>query len=204
MRFGIVSDIHCNIEGLKTALDHMGEIDALFCAGDMIFQYRWSNDVIGLLRDLDAHVVLGNHDEIFLSPAMQHAHARPNVDPVLLDWLRQQPAYLDVQVDGKRIHMTHGTPWEPRYEYKFPQDPIWRRAADLEADALFVGHTHFQMAKRFGSTLVINPGSTGDPRDTNNRYQLSCAVWDTDSDEVLFHEFADPTRNFLQTSGQMR
>src|SRR5690606_36670799 len=129
----------------------------------------------------------GNHDGIFLSPAMQHAHDKPNVDPVLLDWLRQQSPDLTVEIGGKRVHMTHGTPWEPRYEYKFPQDPVWRRAADLEADALIVGHTHFKMANRYGSTLVISPGSTGDPRDTKNGYQLSCAVWDTDADEVHFH-----------------
>lgn len=204
MRVGIVSDIHCNIEGLERALELMGDVDALFSAGDQIFQYRWSNDVIERLRDLDAHVVLGNHDEIFLSPAMEHAHDRPNVRPDLLDWLREQSTELTVPVDGKVVHMTHGSPWEPRYTYRFPEDPIWARAGSLDADTLIVGHTHFKMARHFGSTLVINPGSTGDPRDTNNGYQLSCAVWETATDEVTFHDFQDPTRTFLQHSGQIR
>ncbi|MDZ7728392.1 MAG: metallophosphoesterase family protein [Dehalococcoidia bacterium] len=54
MRVGIVADIHCNIAGLERGLELMGDIDALFCAGDSVFQFRWSNEVIERLRDLDA------------------------------------------------------------------------------------------------------------------------------------------------------
>jgi len=66
-----------------------------------------------------------------------------------------------------------------------------------------VGHTHFQMAQRFGSTLVINPGSAGDPRDHRNGFKLSCAAWDTTTDAVTFYDYDDPTRNFVSHSGQL-
>ena len=53
MKLGIVSDLHCNIDGLDRALETMGPIDALLCLGDGIFEYRFSNAVIGRLGELD-------------------------------------------------------------------------------------------------------------------------------------------------------
>ena len=89
--------------------------------------------------------------------------------------------------------MTHGSPWEPWRDYHYPHERIWcERAAELDCDAIIVGHTHFKMAQRFGRVLVINPGSAGDARDHRNDFQLSCAVWDTSSDEVIFLRLPGP------------
>lgn len=195
MRLGIVSDIHCNIQGLETALQLMGEIDQLWCAGDSVFQFRWSNEVVARLRELNAVVVLGNHEESILGPEGVRALAVESVDPELVAWMRQQPYRLERMIDGRKVVMTHGSPWEPWRDYQYPHERIWReRASELDCDAIIVGHTHFKMAERFGRVLVINPGSTGDARDHRNDFLLSCAVWDTSSDEVIFHEFPDPGR----------
>ena len=67
MRIGIVSDIHCNAAGLLAALKGMGDVDALICSGDTVYQYRFSNDVLVILRGAGAHLVLGNHDAVVLS-----------------------------------------------------------------------------------------------------------------------------------------
>jgi putative phosphoesterase len=203
VKVGIVSDIHCNIAGLERALDRMGAIDELFCAGDSVFQFRWSNEVIARLRDLEARVVLGNHEEILLGPDGVRALSSPKVDQELVAWLRQQPYGLQQVVDGKHVMMTHSSPWEPWRDYHYPHESIWSRAAELDCDTLIVGHTHFQMAQRHGGTLVINPGSTGDPRDHRNEFRLSCAVWDTTSDDVIFYDYDDPTRKFVSHSGQL-
>ena len=197
MRVGIVSDIHCNIAGLRIALEQMGDIDELFCAGDAVFEYRWSNEVVRLLRDLDARVVQGNHEDTLLGPSGARALSHPDVDQELVSWLRSQPYRLEVEVGGRRVLMTHGSPWEPWKDYLFPHAPRWQDAAQLDCDTLIVGHTHFQMATRFGEVLVINPGSAGDARDHRNDRQLSCAVWDTETDEVVFFDFADPQRPAL-------
>jgi putative phosphoesterase len=201
MRIGIISDIHCNIQGFRTGLELMGEIDELFCAGDSVFQFRWSNEVVGLLRELDAKVVIGNHEETILSRDGERAISSPKVDQELVAWMREKPYRLETEVAGKKIMMTHASPWEPWDEYHYPHEPIWARAAAFDYDAVFVGHTHFKMAQRFGKVLVINPGSAGDPRDSRNDFQLSCAVWDTTSDEVIFYDYPDPTRSFVAHSG---
>lgn len=201
MKLGIVSDIHCNIAGLERALELMTPFDELWCAGDSVFQFRWSNEVVSLLRELGARVILGNHEETLLGRDGERALSSPKVDQELVSWMREQPYRLEASVGGKSVLMTHGSPWEPWKEYHYPHEAIWTRAASLDCDTLIVGHTHFKMANRYGSVLVINPGSAGDPRDHNNEFQLSCATWDTTTDEVIFYDYKDPTRNFVRHSG---
>ena len=57
MKIGIVSDVHCNKRGLLRALDVIGDVDELICLGDSIYEYRFSNEVVQLLRDRGAHVI---------------------------------------------------------------------------------------------------------------------------------------------------
>src|ERR1035441_794155 len=86
VKLGIVSDIHANLAGLQHALDAMGPIDELLCLGDAIFEYQFSNEVIALLKDRAAQVIIGNHEEVFLSPAGIRARQRDWVDQSLVAW----------------------------------------------------------------------------------------------------------------------
>jgi putative phosphoesterase len=203
MKLAIVSDIHCNLAGLERGLELMAPYDELWCAGDSVFQFRWSNDVVGRLRELGAFVVQGNHEETILSRDGERALSSEKIDQDLVAWMREQPFRLERVVDGKRVLMTHGSPWEPWRDYHYPHETIWSKAAELDCDTVIVGHTHYKMAQRFGGVLVINPGSTGDPRDHRNEFQLSCATWDTTTDEVTFYDYKDPTRNFVKQSGEL-
>lgn len=189
MKLGIVSDLHCNIDGLDRALETMGPIDALLCLGDSIFEYSFSNAVIGRLRELDALTILGNHEEIFLGAAGARARARTDIDPSLLDWLAGQPHRRDLQIGGKRILMVHSTPWEPRGSYVLPTSSELQRFSEADADFVLYGHTHQQVVRRVGRVLVVNPGSAGDGRDPRNGRQLSCAVLDTVSEEVVVSDY---------------
>ncbi|MES4791654.1 MAG: hypothetical protein C4321_00510 [Chloroflexota bacterium] len=216
VRLGIVSDIHCNIQGLEHALDLETAIDLLDRLGDghgrdaEELSDAEGNDAhvpVGggaAGEDLQAVVVLGNHEETLLGPDGQRALSNPKVDQDLVAWLRQQPYRTERLIDGKKVVMTHGSPWEPWKDYHYPHEPIWARAAELDCDTLIVGHTHYKMALRVGRVLVINPGSAGDPRDHRNDFQLSCATWDTTTGEVVFYDFPDPTRHFVRHSGEQR
>ncbi|MFQ5381685.1 MAG: metallophosphoesterase family protein [Dehalococcoidia bacterium] len=203
MKLALLSDIHCNLPGLERGLELMAPFDEVLCAGDSVFQFRWSNEVVARLRELGAHLVLGNHEETILSPDGERAVGKPGTDPELVEWMRSRPYRLDLEFDGLRILMIHSSPWEPWRDYHYPHESIWARAADLDCDVLVVGHTHFKMAKTFGSVLVVNPGSAGDPRDHNNDFQLSCATLDTTTKEVTFYDYPDPTRSFVKHSGQL-
>jgi putative phosphoesterase len=189
LKLGIVSDLHCNIDGLDRALETMGPIDRLLCLGDTIYDYRFSNAVIARLREREALTILGNHEEGFLGAAGAQARSRAEIDRSLLDWLADQPLRRELSIDGKRILMTHSTPWEPRGSYVVPTSAELQRFGDADADIVLYGHTHQQVVRRIGRVLVVNPGSAGIGRDARNGRQLSCAVLDTVTEDVVVHDF---------------
>ncbi len=184
MRVGIVSDIHCNSEGLKTALDAMGEIDALLCPGDLIYAFQYNREVIATLREHGARVVLGNHELAFLSNGL--AEKEPDRDGV--DYLRSLPLSLDFELDGKRFVMVHASPFDREHQYLYEPALNFDLAAFqyTGADYLIVGHTHTLVDQKLGPTRMINPGSAGEPRPLRGELLLSCAVLDTQRDEVEF------------------
>jgi putative phosphoesterase len=200
VRLGIVSDVHCNADALRLALDRMGDVDELLCAGDSIYEYRFSNEVIELLRERRARYVLGNHESVFLGPQGARARGAANVRHDLVEYVASQPLSYDVDVGGKRLVMVHATPFEPYQAYVFPGSPELQRLAGFEADYVILGHTHTQMTERVGRALVLNPGSGGDARDLANGRRLSYAVLDTSSGEVLFDNFlpGDPPQPDFQ------
>jgi putative phosphoesterase len=201
VRIGIVSDIHDNIQALDMAIEGMGKLDELICAGDACYQFRFSNAVAERLRECGARYVLGNHEDILLSPAGIRAQQSAKVNQELLEWTRGHPQYLRTTVSGKRLLLFHATPWAPHKEYLYPNSPDLKRLAEEEADIIIFGHTHYQLEARIGGALVINPGSTGEPRDPGNDFQVSYAVLETETDEVTFGNFPDPTRVIRKNSG---
>jgi len=192
LRVGIVSDLHCNLQGLDLALEAMGDIDELLCLGDSIFEYQFSNTVVARLKQHRAHIIKGNHEEVFLSPAGARARERAGIDPELLNFLAEQPYRRYLDLAGKRLLLVHSTPWEPRGEYVHPHSAKLDRFAEADADIVLYGHTHCQVVKRVGGVLIINPGSAGDARDSRNGRQLSCAVLNMPSEEVRVIDYPDP------------
>ena len=194
MKIGIVSDLHCNHTGLRRALEMLGDADELICLGDSIYEYRFSNEVVGLLKDRGVHTILGNHEEGFLGPHGARARQPDWIDRTMLDWLAKQPHRIEISIAGKKLLAVHSTPWEPRGAYVYPHSSHLERFAEAEADFVLYGHTHHQLVRRVGRVLVINPGSAGEARDTSNDRQLSCAVLDTVTEEVVVTDFADESR----------
>ena len=165
MRIGVVSDVHGNVAALEVALARFEEeADVVWCAGDIVHEYRFSSDAVRLLRKAGATAVLGNHDMVLLSPAGVNAREADHVEAEELAWLAGLGLRHEVVVDGRRIRMVHGSPWEPYGDYLRAHNPKWRDADELGVDVLVVGHTHEPMVQTFGSTLVVNPGSLGEPR----------------------------------------
>jgi len=192
VRVGIVSDIHCNAAGLHAGLAMMGDVDELLCLGDSIFESRFSDEVVGGLREREAHVIQGNHEEVFYSPAGARARNGQAYDPELVAFLGRQPTRRALTLGGLRLLMVHSTPWEPRGSYVYPHSKALERFAEADADVVLYGHTHTQLVRQVGAVLVINPGSAGAAQDARNGKQLSCAVLDTDDRSVQVFDYPDP------------
>ena len=191
MKIGIVSDVHCNEAGLRRALEILGDADELICLGDSIYEYRFSNEVVRLLEARGAHTILGNHEEGFFGPQGVRARGPEWIDRAKLEWLAEQPKRLELETGGKRLLAVHSTPWEPQGAYVYPHSSLLERFAEADADFVLYGHTHHQLVRRVGKVLVINPGSSGEARDQGNGRQLSCAMLDTVSEEVVVTDFAE-------------
>jgi putative phosphoesterase len=194
LKLGIISDIHCNRAALESAIERMGPVDELICLGDSINEYRFSNDVVSLLRERCAHMILGNHEETMLAMPRSRAYGKPGNDPALLGWLETLPTRKLLHYGSKKVLLVHSTPWSPRGDYVYPRSPLLKRFGEVDADFVLFGHTHMQIAERVGKVMVVNPGSAGEARDYRNGHQLSCAVIDVASDEVRLIDFPDPAR----------
>lgn len=183
MRIGIVSDIHGNAAGLACALERMGDVDELLCAGDVVEEFRFDNESVSILRDRSARVVLGNHDIGFLGAQGTRAREAEHVDRDLVAWLASHPLTIDTTVHGKRLVLTHASPCAPFTQYVIPHSAEMKRIGEVDADLVVIGHTHRRHVQRVGRPLVINPGSVGQARDPHNGRRLSYAVLDLNEDE---------------------
>ncbi len=178
MRLGIVSDIHGNTAALARALALMGPIDRLLCLGDSIDQFRFSNEVVELLREHDALAIQGNHEALFFGDGGSRARDASWIDDGLRSWLAARPDRERLSYSGKSLLLVHATPWESDRDYVYPHSPAFSRFAEAEAEIVIYGHTHQPVITRVGATLVVNPGSTGHGHPAGDGFRLSCAVLD--------------------------
>lgn len=170
MRIGVVSDVHCGYEQVARVRDLLGsEVDQIWCAGDIVLQYRFCNRTTRALRDAGVVAIQGNHDMVLVSDDGLGARTAIGVEPEEVAWLAALPLEHRVEVDGTRVYMTHGSPWAPHGDYLSARNDQWRRADELGVDILITGHTHEPMVATFGATLVVNPGSLTEPRQRDDR-----------------------------------
>lgn len=153
----------------------MGPVDRIICAGDCIDQSRFCSHTLGLLRELDADVILGNHDLDFLR---SEGARELSTDGALREWLADRPRELRFEIQGLRVRIVHATGWSPDFPYVTPVHPHFARFEDESVDVLVYGHTHVPVIQKVGCTLVVNPGSVGEGRPGPEGFVRSCAVLD--------------------------
>lgn len=193
MRIGIASDAHCNVAALQTAVDQMAPlVDEILFAGDAVYEYRMSNEIVELIRTTGMHYVLGNHEIELLSPGGVRAREADGVRQDALDFLATLPYRVDLHIDGKHLVMVHGSPFPPFNDYVTRGSVALRECGNVDADFLVIGHTHVPMAEHVNGTLVVNPGSIGESREHGFKDLVSYAILDTNTDEVEFVKFANP------------
>ncbi len=190
MRVGLISDIHGNLPALRAVLDALRDADAIFCAGDITGYFESPNEVIAELRERGVEMIAGNHDVYLRNPpASANAILRRSLDMTRslitrenLDFLSTLPCEKRFALDGLRIAMYHGSPWNPQEQYIYPDFGNWERFAEIDADVVVLGHTHRPILRQIGSVALVNPGSVGQPRDGDPR--PSYAVLETPSGRI--------------------
>jgi len=175
MLIGIISDIHGNEPALAATLDEMGDLDAFLFAGDLTGKATELAAVWRRLEKVPTTFIRGNHEDFALSYINLFNH-----DDDLAKIARRitaTPERIDITIGGVAILMAHGSPWNPKSEYIYPEYNNFSRFEGLGYDVVILGHTHVPMIKQIGKVTIINPGSVGEPLASDPR--PSYALLDT-------------------------
>jgi predicted phosphodiesterase len=195
MRVLVISDIHANLTAFQAVLeDAKGEWDFVWCLGDVVGYGPDPNECVDLLRSMPHLCLAGNHDWAALGRLdirTFNADARKAVtwtsDTLRADNIEYLAALPTTFVLGSYT-LVHGSPREPVWEYIL--DPLIAALnfPHFETPYCLVGHTHtpivFEVIGEKGDTeayppiyskgrtlngnrQIINPGSVGQPRDSN-------------------------------------
>ncbi len=180
MRILVVSDIHANHAALA-AIDE--PYDFCVCLGDLVDYGPDPLECVRWAMRHARHAIRGNHDHGVAQGVVAPGEVgfryltrvtRPHVwgalGPEERRYLLQLPLTCRFSVGGHRFLMVHGTPRDPLDEYVMRDPEVWaKRVQGCDADVVLVGHTHVQFNLKVGNTVVINPGSVGNPRDGDPR-----------------------------------
>lgn len=216
MKIGIFSDIHANVVALRAVLSRLDDagVEEYVCAGDLVGYYTQPNEVISLLEEIGPLTVRGNHDEgvVTETPSSFNYYAKRALDwnrrhltEESLRYLKRLPPTIRIEIDGLEVFIAHGSPKHPISRYIYEED-ISRDFLDHSferwPDVVILGQTHVPYIKRVDETLILNPGSVGQPRDRDPR--ASFAILDTEdlSAEIRkawyrIDEVADRTKEYL-------
>ncbi len=193
--------------------------DRTWCLGDIIGYGPNPNECVEAVREVAELVVPGNHDWAVLGKLdINNFNAdaktailwtRGQLAPGNRVWL----ASLNVREVVGQFTLLHGSPRHEIWEYITDTSVAAKQWDYFETAMCLYGHTHvpalftLREGKKHGNTfsfsfpwgkpfplpksrLLINPGSVGQPRDSDPR--ASYAIWDDEAGTWTFHRVKYP------------
>jgi putative phosphoesterase len=195
MKLALISDVHANLIALRAVLEDMEGrgVDAILCAGDIVGYYPYPVETISLFRERRIVSIQGNHDRavinagsLDLNPMATSAvvWTAKHIDDLSLNYLRGLPRRLSTVLDGVRVAVYHGAPFDDDH-YVFEDEADESLLAMAKCDLLVLGHTHVPFIRRYPSGIIVNPGSVGQPRDGDP--DSSYAIFDTVRERAMYY-----------------
>ena len=203
MRYGILSDIHGNLDAFEAVLEALKRenVDQLLCLGDIVGYGAQPSECTMLVRDLCSHAVAGNHDYAVLDRiGIQYFNVYAQESTL---WTRDQlkpedRSYLEglpLVEHFDTFSIVHSTLYSPElFDYIQTSYDAFLSMEVLPGRVCFLGHSHvpitfvqkevisYSLEKEIlvteDSKVIVNVGSVGQPRDSNPR--ASFAVYDDD------------------------
>lgn len=208
MKYGIISDIHSNLEAMRAVLQALQKsgVDALLCLGDIVGYNADAKKCLDIVRGLNPVCVVGNHD-LAVAGKLDPSHFTENGRQGVV-FSRNQLEFSDIeyikQLPLKYHHrdfeLVHGSLNQPeRFIYlndiTKSQDTFYL----MKSKVCFVGHTHkpqiyvnqgktaaiaatLNLSLETDARYIVNTGSVGQPRDGDPR--ASFCVYDTDEETI--------------------
>ena len=214
MKLCVFADIHGNKLAFDKAypmiLDE--QADRNIFLGDLCGYYFDETLILKRLKEMPRLIALkGNHDQMFLEaalgndplkemysrkygPSLDHFLKKPDRS-ALLDWMSH--------CSGSYVHPEglfscyHGSPGDPLNGYIYPDSDL-KVFEDCGSSYIFLGATHYPMIKKLKSTMIVNPGSLGQPR---QGAWPTYAVVDTQTHNVALKEVQYNKEEFIKHIG---
>ena len=185
-RIAIISDIHGNLEALKTVLKDIKErnISKIYCLGDIIAKGINAKECISLIKENCDLVLKGNCDEYFTSDIDLSIKSKQEADRIKWSkskltedsakYLRNLPYCYEFYMSGRLVRLFHATP-EKINDFVGNIDSIDRlyklflpsknTISNKLADIVIYGHIHTPFIQRIYNRTIINTGSVGNSID---------------------------------------
>jgi diadenosine tetraphosphatase ApaH/serine/threonine PP2A family protein phosphatase len=196
MRIALLSDVHGNLPAFEAVL---ADIDSeapeeIWCLGDLVGYGAQPDACVELAQDRCDLCLAGNHDLVVLgkidSDAFmgEAAAAAAWTSGVLEPDMREFLCTLAPRADVEGAQLYHGSPLDPIWDYVLSEPTARRSFAATSAPLVLVGHSHVALGisagtgrprggaapagtelELGGERLLLNPGSVGQPRDSDPR-----------------------------------
>jgi diadenosine tetraphosphatase ApaH/serine/threonine PP2A family protein phosphatase len=193
MRYGIISDIHANLEALEVVLRELASVNAYLCLGDIVGYGASPNEVTARIAALPGlRCIAGNHDLAAIDRydlTQFNRYAREAItwtQGQLTEESRSFLASLPTQDTVEGMTLVHGSLPDPM-GYVTSSWEARAMAAEMATPVALIGHTHVaeyyqQPAGRIGmgqvslrgggrvrlpeeGKAIVNCGAVGQPRD---------------------------------------
>ena len=209
MKVALIGDIHANLPALEAVLAHMENkrVDAVWNVGDWVGYGAFPDEVVKRLWHNEVVSIRGNYDSKVLKfpkkkkkwrkkkiphKWLAFKWAYEHLSPEARDYLAELPKEIRLEVAGKRVLITHGSP-ESAEEHVTPETAVERMrelAAISDADLIIFGHSHVPFARLVGKVWFINPGSVGRQDDGDPRASYAVLNFAPASPEVSHYRVA--------------
>ena len=204
MRYGIIADIHGNLEALEAVLgvlDARG-VETYLSTGDIVGYGADPKACLDRIRELGTLVTAGNHDWAVsnrLSLDYFNAYAREAIYWTQERLSEDDIRYLDELPLTRRVEditLVHGTLYSPEnFDYLLTSYDAHLSFQIQQTPLCLVGHSHVPITFLLDGTVtftleneidltgidraIVNPGSVGQPRDENPK--AAVGIYDSET-----------------------
>lgn len=180
-KIAIISDIHSNLEALKTVfkdIENRG-ITRIFCLGDIIAKGVHSHECLSLIREKCEVILQGNCDDFFSKHFLENQMSERIIfnqgllSQEELNFLSKLPFSYDFYLSGALVRLVHATPWANNQFVgaSSSQEEEWQmflpthKTESEIADMVIFGHIHTPYVNKAFHHILINTGSVGNAVD---------------------------------------
>ena len=184
MKIAVLSDIHANLEALKTVLEDIKKqnCDKIFCLGDRAMAGPQPVETVDfIIKQTDWTIIQGNTDKLIVDYSSELFENMMNTFPLMAkalkedvkvlrddqkEFLKNLPPKKELEIEGVKILLVHGSPRRNNEDIlpNLPIEQVEEIIDGVEADLILCGHTHMPAGYQTRTKqTVINDGSVGRP-----------------------------------------